>query len=145
MDRMTFSEILAMQGGRKNKYRNKKTVIDGIEFDSRKEANRYIELKQLEAAGKIKDLKRQVKFELTPAVYEELPEVYTKGPNKGQHKKGKCIEHAAYYVADFVYNIPISSMAGKLVVEDTKGFRTKEYILKRKMMLYRHGIAIKEI
>lgn len=123
-----------------NKYGNKKITLDGLSFDSRKEARRYTELKLLERAGKIKDLELQKSFELIPAQYEDTGEVYTRGEKKGQPKRGKCIEKAVTYKADFVY---IEN--GKTIVEDTKGFRTKDYIIKRKLMLHTHGIRIKEI
>lgn len=104
---------------RRNKYGNRKVVIDNKEFDSQKEGNRYLELKLLQRAGKIKDLKLQVKFELIPK------------------QQG---ERACNYIADFVYE-----ENGETVVEDTKGFRTADYKIKRKLMLYRHGIRIREI
>ena len=89
----------------------------------------------LERAGEITDLLRQVEFELIPAQRE--PDIIGM---RGGHKKGKTIELAVKYVADFVYK-----ENDKIVVEDTKGFRTKDYIIKRKLMLYIHGIRIKEI
>ena len=113
----------------RSKYQNKKIVRDGITFDSMKEYRRWVELSLLEKAGTIQKLERQVKFELLPAQYE----------SNGK-KRGKCLERAVSYVADFVY-----IEGGVKVVEDTKGFKTKDYILKRKMMLYFHGIRIKEI
>jgi hypothetical protein len=91
-------------------------------------------LKLLERSGKISDLQRQVKFVLIPAQYE--PD--TIGP-KGGVKRGKLLERETSYVADFVY-----IEGGKQVVEDTKGFRTADYIIKRKLMLLFHGIRIKE-
>lgn len=108
----------------RNKYHNKVVTIDGETFDSKKEAKRWRELLLLEKAGAITELKRQVKFELLPS----------------QRIDGKVVERPASYVADFVYK-----QDGKTVVEDTKGFRTADYILKRKMMLYFHGIRVKEI
>ena len=126
----------------KQKYYNKTIIIDGISFQSRKEGRRYQELKLLEKARKIKDLELQKAYELIPAQYEESPEVYTKGIRKGEPKHGKLLERAVVYRADFVYT---DCETGKQVVEDTKGMRTPEYILKRKMMLYIHHIKIKEI
>lgn len=114
----------------RSKYQNKKIVRDGITFDSMKEYRRWVELSLLQRAGTIQELERQVKFELLPAQYEE---------SEGK-KRGKCLERAVNYVADFVY-----IEDGARVVEDTKGFKTKDYILKRKMLLYFHGIRIKEI
>ena len=119
----------------KNKYHSRKITRDGITFDSVKEYRRFCELSLLERAGAITDLKRQVEFVLIPAQRE--PD--TIGVRGGKIK-GKTIEHKCSYVADFVY-----TENGKTVVEDTKGFKTKDYILKRKMMLYFHGIRIKEI
>lgn len=124
----------------KRKYNNKKIIIDGIKFDSKKEALRYKELKMLEKAGIIHDVQRQVKYVLIPAQYEPTSSVYVKGNNKGKPKKGKLIERECAYYADFVY-----TENGKTVVEDTKGMRTPEYIIKRKLMLYIHGVRIKEI
>ena len=120
-----------------NKYGNRKIEFEGQTFDSKKEARYYTELLLLEKAGKIKDLQRQVKFQLIPAQRE--PD--TIGP-KGGHKPGKLIEREVSYVADFVYT---DLQTGQTVVVDTKGFRTKEYTIKRKMMLYFHGIRIKEV
>lgn len=109
-----------------SKYGNRKTEIDGILFDSAKEARRYAELKLMERTGEISDLRRQVKFELTPSIREG----------------GKVIERASHYVADFVY---LDRRTGKIVVEDVKGKRTPEYILKRKYMLAINKIRIKEV
>ena len=122
------------------KYNNRKIIVDGITFDSKKEAARYKELKTLERAGIIQDLQRQVKYVLIPAQYEPSGEIYTKGKEKGKPKKGKLIERECAYYADFVY-----TENGKTVVEDTKGVKTPEYIIKRKLMLYVHNIKIKEM
>lgn len=117
-----------------NKYHNRKvTTFDGIEHASQKEANRWCELKLLERAGKIHNLDRQVKFTLIPAQYEELTE--------GKKPKKKLIERECAYIADFVY----ADENGHLIVEDTKGFKTKEYVIKRKLMLYVHHVKIKEV
>ena len=116
------------------KYGNRKVTRDGKTFDSLKEARRFGELQLLQRAGKISDLECQVKFVLVPAQYE--PD--TIGV-RGGVKRGRLLEREVSYVADFVY-----TQDGKTVVEDTKGFRTADYILKRKMMLYFHGIKIKE-
>jgi hypothetical protein len=106
------------------KYGNRVVTLNGKKFDSNKEARRYGELVLLERAGQISNLERQVRFELIPS----------------QYRDGKCVERAAHYIADFVY-----MEDGKKVVEDTKGFRTKDYILKRKLMLMVHNIRIKEV
>ncbi len=107
-----------------SKYGSRKITVDGITFDSRKEYLRFCELSLLEKAGVVTDLKRQVRFELIPS----------------QRIDGKVVERPVHYVADFVYQ-----ENGQTVVEDTKGFKTKDYILKRKMMLLTHGIRIREV
>ena len=107
-----------------SKYGNKKVILNGEKFDSRKEAQRYGVLRLLERAGKISGLKRQVSFELIPS----------------QRIDGKVVERAVNYIADFVYK-----QDGQKVVEDTKGYKTPEYIIKRKLMLYIHNIRIREI
>lgn len=107
-----------------SKYHSRKITRDGMTFDSVKEYRRYCELLLLERAGAITGLQRQVKFELIPA----------------QRIDGKAVERACQYIADFVYQ-----ENGKRVVEDTKGMKTKDYIIKRKLMLYIHGIRIKEV
>jgi len=101
------------------KYRNRATGG----YASAKEARRAQELKLLERAGKIRHLREQVPFVLIPK----------------QMRDGKVIERACKYVADFVYEEP------GLVVEDVKGMRTKEYVIKRKLLLFTHGIRIREI
>lgn len=121
------------------KYGNKQVLYDGKVFDSKKELARYKELKFLEAAGEITDLQTQVPFDLLPAAFE----TYARFGNSGKRLKDgrRCIERAVTYKADFVYK----DRHGKTVVEDTKGMRTDKYILKRKMMLYFHGIRIREL
>ena len=103
-----------------NKYGNKRVVVDGIRFDSKREAARWQELKLLERAGEIKGLERQVEYELIP-----------KQPG----------ERAVKYIADFRY----IDHDGKTVVEDTKGVKTPVYILKRKLLLWVHGIRAVEV
>ena len=127
-------------GKLKNKYNNKKVIVDGNVFDSKKEAKRYLELKMLERAGHITDLKRQVKYVLIPAQYEPSDEVFVKGKEKGKPKKGRLVERECAYYADFVYG-----QGNVTIVEDTKGVRTAEYIIKRKLMLFIHGIKIREL
>ncbi len=119
-----------------NKYGNAKVTVEGITFDSKREARRYLDLLLLLKAGEISDLQRQVKYTLIPAQRE--PDII--GP-KGGRKPGKLLEHEVAYIADFKY----TDKDGNTVVEDTKGFRTKDYELKRKMMLYFHGIRIQEV
>ena len=122
----------------KNKYYAKKTMFNGIEFDSRKEARRYSELLLLQRAGAIRDLELQKKFVLIPAQYE----TYERYGKKGQRLQDgqRLVEKECAYIADFVY-----IEDGKTIVEDTKGIKTKDYIIKRKLMLYVHGIRIKEV
>lgn len=125
---------------RYRKYNNKKIEVDGMTFDSKKEANRYKELSLLQKAGEISGLRTQVRYVLIPSQRDVSDEVYTRGENKGKNKPGRLLERECTYVADFVYY-----KDGEVIVEDTKGFRTKEYIIKRKLMLYVHHIQIKEI
>ena len=117
------------------KYHNRKITRDGVTFDSRKEFRRYEELMLLQQAGEITNLRRQVKFVLIPTQREP-----SKIGTRGGVKKGKLLERECAYVADFVY-----SENGKTVVEDTKGLRTKDYIIKRKLMLRVYGIRIREV
>ena len=121
-----LKEIL-MQQQKGSKYRSRKVTVDGITFDSEKEAGRWQELKLLERTGEIRDLQRQVPFVVIPAQRDE---------------NGKLIEKEVRYGADFTY-----IEKGKLTrtVEDVKGMKTREYILKRKMLLWRLGIRIKEV
>lgn len=100
---------------RRHKYNAKKTEIDGHVFDSQAEANRYNELKLMARAGLIANLELQPVFELL----------------EGFTRDGKKIQ-GIKYVADFAY---IEN--GRIVVEDVKGHRTKDYLLKRKLFLYR--------
>ena len=126
-----------MAWNNQNKYKNQKIEIDGILFDSKKEAKRYSELLLLEKAGAITNLQRQVKYVLIPAQYEADYVL-----KKGKVKRGKCIERECSYTADFVY---FDKEQGEWVAEDVKGFRTDKYIIKRKLMLWVHNIRIKEV
>ena len=120
-----------------SKYRSRKITMDGETFDSIKEFRRYQELKLMEKAGLVYDLQRQVKFKLIPAQREFTDDVTA----TGKPKKGKLIEHECSYWADFVYR----DQYGFRVVEDVKGVRTEVYKIKRKLMLWIHGIRIKEV
>ena len=114
-----------------SKYGNKKTVIDGIEFDSKREAARWQQLRLFERAGKICELERQVVFELAPSV----------------QYAGKRVTPALRYVADFTYFEESTSRGGpnpRYTVEDSKGMRTKEYKIKRHLMLAVHKIEVLE-
>ena len=120
------------------KYQNKKTEVNGIKFDSRKESKHYLYLKNLYEHGFISDLRLQVPYELLPAIWEEQ-EVQLKTQTK---KVRKCVQKAVNYIADFVY---VDNNTGKEEVVDVKGMRTKEYLLKKKMMLALKGIKILEV
>ena len=119
---MTLKEALKEQ--KQSKYHNQKIEIDGQKFDSKHEANRWIELKYMERVGLITDLYRQFPFKLLP----------------GQRRNGKQVERPIYYYADFVY-----TQNGELVVEDAKGVKTDVYKIKKKLMLYFFNIRIKEV
>lgn len=110
-----------------NKYGAVKTKVDGITFDSKHEAERYIVLKEMERDGEISKLELQKKFVLFPRQTDPLT--------------GKTIEHECYYKADFVYR----DADGNEVVEDAKGNETEAYKIKRKAMLYLHGIRIVQV
>jgi hypothetical protein len=101
------------------KYKNRKTVVDGITFDSQKEAHRWGVLKLMEKAGEIEELDRQVRFALRV------------------NRQEICC-----YIADFTYRRKINGRG--LIVEDVKGHRTRDYILKRKLMKAIHGIEVLE-
>lgn len=109
----------------KNKYNARKVEIDGIAFDSAKEAARYRELKLMQRAGEIRDLQLQVEYELIPK---------------------QAGERACNYIADFVYQ---DVRTGKTVVEDVKGYKKGAayniFAIKRKLMLWRYGIKIVEV
>lgn len=128
---------------KRSKYKAKKIEIDGVQFDSKKESNRYLELKSKERRGEIRDLQLQVPFQLLPAQYKETTQ-YTKTGKEKTVKK--LIERKVMYVADFVY---IVCSSGEFVVEDVKGYKRSTaysvYVMKRKLMLYIHGIQIKEV
>ena len=126
--------------GLKRKYGNKKIQAHGQVFDSKYEYNRFCELSLLERAGEITNLQRQVPYLLLPEQRAPSTEVYKKGSRAGQPKPGPVLERRVVYIADFVYQ-----ENGETIVEDAKGVRTKDYVLKRKMMLYRYGIHIKEV
>lgn len=108
------------------KYGNKKKEYNGMLFDSIRELNRWKELELLQRAGEISGLQRQVAFELIPSQRD---------------KNGKLLERACDYIADFAYK----DKDGEYVVEDAKGQKTAQYIIKRKLMLKEHGIRIREV
>ena len=126
MEHITLQEYKQLQQKCNSKYKAKKTIVDGIRFDSQKEANRYLELKLLEKQGLIKYIDRQTRFELQPSY----------------KKNGKTIR-AIYYIADFVY---FDKAKKKMIIEDTKGFRTEVYKLKKKIFEYKYpDLEIKEV
>ena len=145
-EREIITEKSAIYGGggdlirrflKSRKFHNNKVTYEDQTYDSMHEYQRYLELIALQKEGMISDLQRQVKYLLIPAQRE--PETIGK---RGGIIKGKLIEREVAYYADFVYK---DEETGKIVVEDAKGVCTKEYILKRKMMLYFHHIRIKEV
>ncbi len=106
-----------MWNEKQSKYRSKKTVVDGISFDSKKEAGRFLELMMLQRGGQIQNLRRQVKFEIVP--------------------KKNGVKRTRFYIADFVYERP----DGKKVIEDVKSKITKQnpvYTLKRDLVLWQY-------
>jgi len=111
------------------KYQNKKIQVDGITFDSKKEANVYAELKLLLAAGEIEKFDRQVKFILVPSQYEVVD------------GKKKNVELPVTYICDFV----VYHKDGEKTVIDAKGMKTPAYVIKRKLMLSVFGLRIKEV
>lgn len=119
-----------------SKYGNYKVTYDGRKFDSKKECERYIQLRALQRQGYISELECQKKYVLLPA---------QRGPDrinaKGKPLKGKLLFREFAYYADFVYK----DQLGCVVVEDVKGFKTPIYNLKKAMMYYFHKILIKEV
>lgn len=115
---MKEAQALGIEVPKPSKYRSRKVVVDGIRFDSKKEADKYCELKLLKKAGIIADFELQPEFELQPAYAD---------------KHGKKVR-AIVYRADF----KVIYSDGRQVVIDTKGYRTKEYQLKKKMLLFRY-------
>ena len=126
----------------KTKYYNKKVVVDGIEFDSKKEGQRYRELSLMQRAGKITGLRLQVPFELIPNQYETVT-VQLKTKTK---EVEKLVERKIEYIADFVYT---DLETGETVVEDVKGYKQggayAVFQIKRKLMFRVYGIKVKEI
>ena len=121
-----------LKGYKPPKYGNKKVTVDGINFDSIKEANRYAELKMLQRGGAIKNLELQKKFVLIPV----------------QKIANKVVERECSYIADFVY---VDNKTGLAVVEDVKGYRDPssaayaKFVIKRKLMLHKYGIKVVEV
>ena len=111
-----------------NKFRNKKTEVDGIVFDSKKESGIYLDLKAQKAAGQIRDFERQKVYVLIPKQCDE---------------SGKCVERACTWTADFV----VYFHDGEISVVDAKGNKSldQKWPIKRKLMLWVHGIKVKEV
>lgn len=107
-----------------SKYHNKKTVVNNLTFDSKHEAERYIELQMLLKVGEISDLRLQVPYELIPTM-----------------KLNGETFRSSKYIADFVYK----DKSGNEIVEDAKGMKTDVYKLKKKLMAYVHHIVIQEV
>jgi len=101
---------------KRSKYNNIKTIRGGIKFDSKKEANRYTELRLLEKAGKIEYLRTQVKFDLIPTI---------KRPSKTLSK--------VTYTCDFMYK-----EGSNTIVEDVKGFETAVFKIKMRLFLLKY-------
>lgn len=129
---MKIDEYKRLSRKGRNKYGAKR--VGG--HASKKEHHRSATLQMMQRAGIIANLREQVKYELIPAQYGEC----------GKDFKGRItrllLERACSYIADFVYT---DCKTGQIIVEDTKGMRTREYVIKRKLMLYIHGIRIKEV
>lgn len=111
---------------RGNKYKARKTTIDGITFDSQAEADRYQQIKLLQRAGEVKSFELQPAFEIIPAYHHPVT--------------GKKVR-AAYYIADF----KITWRDGRVTVEDVKGMKTPVYKLKKKLIEAKYGILIEEV
>ena len=120
MVRFTAGRLGNGQKPVRSKYGNRKVTLYGMTFDSKKEAERYLFLRSEQLEGRIRDLCCQVSFEIIPRV-------------------GK--EREVKYIADFTYR----DKDGNIVVEDVKGFKTDVYKLKKKLMLWRFGIEVKEV
>lgn len=121
-----------------SKYWNKKVTYDGIQFDSKKEGDYYLYLKQLQENGEIFNLRLQVPYEIIPAIYGEKT-VHLKTKTK---KVQYCVQRPTSYVADFEY---VEAHTGKVHVVDVKGKTaplTAEFKLKQKLMRYMNGITV---
>ncbi len=122
---MTIEEFKALRIASSSPKRNKYGAKKSGGYDSIKEHRRANELKLMQRAGIISNLREQVKYVLIPTQRDAA---------------GNLLEKECSYYADFVYE-----RDGKTVVEDTKGMRTPEYKIKRKLMLHVHGISIVEL
>lgn len=126
-----MSSIRLQKRSGKSKYGAEKVLWRGERFDSRKELERYIVLLDRQKRGEIRNLERQKKFLLIP---------------KQTDRSGKVLEREISYIADFVYRQrDPEKLADERIIEDVKGYKTKEYIIKRKLFLYVYGERIKEV
>lgn len=127
-----------------SKYKNKKVCVNGLYFDSKKEAKRFMQLLEKQQNGEISSLQTQVKYVLIPSQYES----YERYGKKGQKLKDgrRMVERECAYIADFVY---VDNATGETVVEDVKGYRRDGayniFTIKRKLMLYLKGIKVNEV
>ena len=135
---------------RRNKLGNKPVIVNGERYASQAELRRHGQLRLLERAGEISDLQRQKVYELIPGHYEYVPtgKIFTRGARKGEMEyKRVTVELPVNYIADFVYK----DKDGNTVVEDVKGYTdTKsatyaKFVIKRKLMLWIHGVKVKEV
>ena len=136
---MAFQKGFKREKGKK--YNNKKTVVDNIEFDSKKEAQRYLVLKDAETNGVISNLELQPKFELIPAIREE----YVKHLKTKDKIETRTVQLAITYTADFRY-----LKDGETIVEDVKASPKMaaldpKFLLKEKMFRYFFGFPIKRV
>lgn len=120
---------------RRNKYGNKPVVVDGIRYDSTGEAKRFAFLQIMERAGELKDLRYHVKYELVPAIVEDVV-VHLKTKDK---IKKQVVQKARYYEADFVYTV---TSTGEEIVEDFKGQATELFLFKAALFRYMYGKSI---
>lgn len=121
------------------KYNNKKVEYNGILFDSKKEKDRFVFLKEAEEQGLISNLQRQVKFELLPAIKEK----YIKHLKTKEKECERTVQLAISYTCDFQYE-----KDGVMVVEDIKpspALIPKEFVLKEKLFRYKYGFSIKRV
>lgn len=124
-----------------SKYKNKKTEVDGIVFDSGKEASYYRFLKEQEEVGEISNLRMQVSYEIIPAVWEDRV-VHLKTKDKVVRH---CVQRATHYVADFVYTVTATGLEEIIDVKSAITRKNPAYRLKKKMMRAFHNIEVVEI
>ena len=136
----------AQSAHRNDKRTNKLNAVKTDGYASKKEAERAAELRWLQRAGKIRDLREQVEYVLIEPKYEEIPRIGKRG--KPIKPKRVCVERGLKYVADFRY---VDCKTGETVVEDTKGYKNpsaatyRVFVQKRKMMLEKYGIKVVEV